>query len=181
MCLVILEQLLPVQELKFGCQRNILVAKLSTQSLFSIQVASTEIFFPMSQPSSPTPSPFLAPFTPLQSRYFSSNFSTGSSPIPSPSPPRSIASPVAVTPPSAQQRVEIHTPVEEDDSSYFVASTATESNGKCPSCHGVLLLETIDMQRRGHIGRVLVWCQHNHEVVWFSSAITNSQFLINLR
>ena len=145
---------------------------------------------PMSQPSSPTPSPFPAPFTPPQSRYFASSFSTGSSPIPSPSPPSSIASPVAVSPPSGQQRVEIHTPVEEDDGSYFVASTATvrrllrsltESNGKCPSCHGVLLLETIHTQRRGHIGRVSVRCQHNHEVVWFSSAITNSKFLINLR
>lgn len=39
---------------------------------------------PMSQPSSPAPSPFLAPFTPPQSRYFSPSFSTGSSPIPSP-------------------------------------------------------------------------------------------------
>ncbi|XP_078365651.1 uncharacterized protein LOC144649932 isoform X2 [Oculina patagonica] len=140
---------------------------------------------PLSQPSSPTPSPFLAPVTPPQVRYFSSRFSPGSSPIPSPSPPGSISSPVAVTPPSGQQRVEIHTPVEEDDGSYFVASTATvrrllksvtESNGNCPSCHGVLLLETTEMQRR-----VSVRCQRNHEVVWFSSPITNSKFLINLR
>ena len=48
-------------------------------------------------PSSPTPSPFLVTFTPPQSRYaFSSTFSPGQSPFPSPSPPSSVA----VTPPT---------------------------------------------------------------------------------
>ncbi|KAJ7354860.1 hypothetical protein OS493_029867 [Desmophyllum pertusum] len=109
---------------------------------------------PLNQPSSPTSNPFLAPLTPPQTRYFYGSFSSSPSlsPSPSPSSPCSISSPVAVTPPSSrQQRVEIHTPIDEDDGNYFVASTAafrrllkslTESYGRCPICHGVLLLET---------------------------------------
>ena len=103
--------------------------------------------------------------------------------------------PLLCSPPSpatvaCQQRVEIHTALKDNDGKYFLAGKATicrlvkclsGSGGKCPSCHGCLLLETMAMERRGHAARITVHCEQNHHLVWFSSPIMSSKYVVNLK
>lgn len=150
--------------------------------------SSTSLPSPFNSSFSSSSSPSSSPHTPPNSRYLAGRFSRSPSPcIVHPCSP--FAS--AITPPSSLPwHREIHTPIGEDDGSYLVASKASiccllrvlaEANGKCPICSDVLMLETTEMQRRGHTGRISFWCELHHEIVWLSSLVTNSKYLINLR
>ncbi|XP_031559280.1 uncharacterized protein LOC116295571 [Actinia tenebrosa] len=87
-------------------------------------------------------------------------------------------------------KVEIHTALEDDDGKYFIACKATirslvkgltGSKGCCSVCGGFLLLDSFQMERRGHCGRISFTCENNHETVWFSSPILKSKYVANLR
>ena len=107
--------------------------------------------------------------------------------------PPEMTLPVLAPPSSSSDqpsKVEIHTALDDDDGEYFIACKATirslvkgltESKGCCSICGGFLLLDSCQMERRGHCGRVSVTCQNNHRTVWFSSPILQSKHVANLR
>lgn len=87
-------------------------------------------------------------------------------------------------------RKEIHTALDDDDGEYFITGKAatrslvkclTESKGCCPVCGGFLVLDSCQLARRGHCGRITISCNNKHETVWFSSANLQSKYVANLR